>query len=214
MGKKHIMKGGGSEIQILPMLLSILLALGIIYMLFKVGKEIMNNYNKSNKHNNQIHSNDTTSTTSTTLNNNIIDSATLWYPNYPYNNMPVDLIRNPYMPPLRDERYLVPINVPTNIGAVDTTYRQLGILTPLNGQKKDNILPLMGRPLFVNRNKWQYYAISNQHNNVKLPLLVKGRTALTDTGVDEIYTGDTVYTEGYNEPFQVTLYDNDTIRYL
>ena len=132
-------------------------------------------------------------------------------PNFPYNNNN-DVLLNPYAPPLRDERYVVPINVSTT--AVDTSYRQIGILTPLNGSSKDNILPLMGRPLFTRRSLWQYYTISNQHNNVKLPISFKGRSALNDYGVDQIFSGDTVYVEGYNEPFKVTMYETDTIRYL
>jgi hypothetical protein len=141
-------------------------------------------------------------------------------PSYPYNNLPAnDVLLNPYAAPLRDERYFVPgyrNAVPINIStsAVDTTYRQLGILTPLNGSSKDNILPLMGRPLFTRRSLWQYYTISNQHNNVKLPVSVKGKSGLNDNGVDEIYSDDTVYVEGYNEPFKVTKYENDTIKYL
>ena len=152
-------------------------------------------------------------------------------PSWPYNNLPSlaqkDVLLNPYAPPYRDERYFVPeitskltmqrtvpINISTNIGAVDTTYRQMGIITPLNGASKDNILSLMGRPLFTNRDKWQYYTISNQHNNVKLPISFKGKSALNDYGVDKIFDGDTIYVEGYNEPFRVTVYENDTIRYL
>jgi hypothetical protein len=152
-------------------------------------------------------------------------------PSWPYNNLPNDVLLNPYSAPYRDERYLVPeinnmsplamrnavpINVSTNIGATptNTSYRQMGIITPLNGASKDNILPLMGRPLFTNRDKWQYYTISNQHNNVKLPISFKGRSALNDYGVDQIFDGDTIYVEGYNEPFRVTVYENDTIRYL
>ena len=150
-------------------------------------------------------------------------------PSWPYTNLPKDVLLNPYAAPYRDERYfvpevtyvppssmrsVVPINVSTNIGAVDTTYRQMGIITPLNGVSKDNILPLMGRPLFTNRDKWQYYTISNQHNNVKLPISFKGRSALNDYGVDQIFDGDTIYVEGYNEPFRVTVYENDTIKYL
>ena len=135
-----------------------------------------------------------------------------------------NVLLNPYEPPYKDERYLVssvplgsiPINMTTNIGAVssETSYRQMGIMTPLNGTSKDNILPLMGRPLFINRDKWQYYTISNQHNNVKLPISFKGRSALSDYGVDQIFNGDTVYVEGYNEPFKVTIYENNTIKYL
>ena len=146
-------------------------------------------------------------------------------PSWPYNNFPNDALLNPYFPPLSDERYLVPslnyiprgtipINISTNVGAVDTTYRQVGILTPLNSKPQDNILALMGRPVFTNRDKWQYYTISNQHNNVKLPVSVKGRSGSNEYGVDKIYDGDTVYVEGLNQPFRVTIYDNDTIKYL
>lgn len=139
-------------------------------------------------------------------------------PSWPYNNLSNDVLLNPYSAPYKDERYLVPvpINVSTNIGATpdSTAYRQMGIITPLNGTSKDNILPLMGRPLFTNRDKWQYYAISNQHNNVKLPISFKGRSALNDTGVDQIYSGDTIYVEGYNDAFKVTMYETDTIKYL
>lgn len=144
-------------------------------------------------------------------------------PSWPYTNLPKDVLLNPYAAPYKDERYFVPelnytrgipINVSTNIGAVDTSYRQMGIITPLNGASKDNILPLMGRPLFTNRDKWQYYTISNQHNNVKLPISFKGKSALNDYGVDQIFNGDTIYVEGYNDAFKVTVYENDTIKYL
>jgi hypothetical protein len=152
---------------------------------------------------------------------------TNFFPSWPYNNQPQDVLLNPYAPPLRDERYFipevtrippntVPINVSTNIGATpaDTAYRQMGILTPLNGASKDNLLPLMGRPLFTSRQKFQYYTISNQHNNIKLPISVKGRSGLDEYGVDEVFDSDTVYVEGYNDAFRVTKYDNNTIRYL
>ena len=151
------------------------------------------------------------------------------FPNYPYNNLPPmvpgDVLLNPYAPPLRDERYFlpqlnisppgtIPINISTNVGAVDTNYRQVGILNPTNKPNKDNILSLMGRPVFTNRDKWQYYTISNQHNNVKLPVIVKGRSGSNEYGVDRLNNGDTVYIEGINDVYRVTIYDNDTIKYL
>lgn len=141
-------------------------------------------------------------------------------PNYGYTNLPGDTLMNPYVPPLRDERYwsppgMVPINVPTNIGAVDTNYRQVGLLTPIHSKNdKSKILPLMGRPLFTNRDKWQYYSLSDQKNSVKLPVIYKGRNATNEYGVDKIYNGDLIYVQGYNEAFKVTEYENDTIRYL
>ena len=140
-------------------------------------------------------------------------------PSWSYTNLPAnDVLLNPYVPPLSDERYMVPnavpINVPTNIGAVSATYRQMGILTPFQKSSEDKILSLMGRPLFVNRDKWQYYTISNQHNNVKLPIIFKKKNGLNDYGVDQIYNGDIVYVEGYQHSFKATIYENDTIRYL
>jgi hypothetical protein len=141
-------------------------------------------------------------------------------PNYGYTNIPGDTLMNPYVPPLRDERYwsppgVVPINVPTNIGAVDTSYRQIGLLTPIHSKNdKSKILPLMGRPLFTNRDKWQYYSLSDQKNSVKLPIIYKGRNATNEYGVDKIYNGDLIYVQGYNEAFKVTEYENETIRYL
>uniref|UniRef100_A0A6C0JEC5 Uncharacterized protein n=1 Tax=viral metagenome TaxID=1070528 RepID=A0A6C0JEC5_9ZZZZ len=152
------------------------------------------------------------------------------FPNFPYTNLlpprvPGDVLLNPYSPPLRDERYLIPqlnfvppgtipINVSTNVGAVDTSYRQVGILNPSNKPNKDNVLPLMGRPVFTNRDKWQYYTIGNQHNNIKLPIIVKGKSGLNEYGVDRLYNGDTIYIEGLNDVYRATIYDNDTIKYL
>ena len=138
---------------------------------------------------------------------------------WPYTNLGLDTYLNPMAPPLRDERYLisqpvVPINVATNVGYVDTNYRQLGIMTPLNQSSKDSILPLMGRPLFTNRDKWNYYTVSNQHNNVKLPVSKNGRSCTNEYGCDKLYNGDTVYVEGANEPYKVTIYENDVIKYL
>lgn len=144
-------------------------------------------------------------------------------PSWPYTNLPSDPLLNPYAPPLRDERYFipsgtyvppgaVPINVSTNIGAVDTSYRQLGILTATNSKGK--ILPLMGRPVFTNRDKWQYYTMSDQNNSVKLPVSRNGRSCTNEYGCDRLFNGDTIYIEGLNEPYRVTMYDNDTIKYL
>jgi len=142
-------------------------------------------------------------------------------PSYPYNNMPKDILQNPYDAPLKDERYFVsganyippnamPINVSTS--AVDTSYRQLGILTATNSKGK--ILPLMGRPVFTNRDKWQYYTMSDQNNSVKLPIIYKGRSCTNEYGCDQLYNGDRVYVEGYNQAFKITIYENDVIKYI
>jgi hypothetical protein len=154
---------------------------------------------------------------------------------------PPDVLRNPYAAPMKDERYLVgppmfPINVSTNPGAVDTSYRQIGTLSPNSrrgggdcvackkgkcdgncsgGNTQDgDLLILMGRPLFTNRDMWQYYAISNQRNGVKLPIRVGGKNATNEYGVRELNGGEVITVDGYNKRYQVGLYESDTIKYL
>ena len=138
--------------------------------------------------------------------------------NYGVSNAQEDVLLNPYVPPLRDDRSMdirgpvaIPINVSTQ-GTANAAYRQVGILTRINGP--ETILPLMGRPLFRNRDKWQFYTISEKSNFIKLPISVKGRSCTNEYGCDNVYNGDTVYVEGYNDAFKVTAYDNSVMQYL
>ena len=143
-----------------------------------------------------------------------------------YTRGPADVLLNPYTPPLRDDRYtgamgvnsiglsgggggggggvVIPINVPTR--SVNSSYRQVGILTRVNGP--ETILSLMGRPLFPSQDKWQFYTMSDKNQSVKLPVTNKKRSCTTDMGCDNIYNGDTIYVEGYNDAFRATIYDN------
>lgn len=103
------------------------------------------------------------------------------------------------------------VNVPTQ--SVDTTYRQVGILTR-NGGNQETILPLIGRPLFSNRDKWQFYTLSDKNNAIKLPVTVNGRSGTGEYGCNNVSSGDIVFVEGYNDAFKVTAYDNASLRYL
>jgi|TARA_B110000285_G_scaffold83226_1_gene95708 hypothetical protein len=139
-------------------------------------------------------------------------------PSYAFSNVEDDVLLNPYTPPLKDERVVqsqdirggIPINI--NTRAVDTNYRQVGILKRLNGSEM--VLALMGRPLYVGRDKWQYYTMSDNNNSIKLPVSFKSRSCTNEYGCDEISNGDTVYVDGIDATFQATLYDNATMRYL
>lgn len=137
----------------------------------------------------------------------------------------VDTLLNPYLPPLKDNRYFptplnydvrggVPINIRTR--GFDTDYKQVGILTRLNsgGDDRETILPIMGRPLYANRNKWQFYTMSDSNNSVKLPISLGGKHCTGEYGCDDISNGETVYVEGYNQPFRVTMYENAFPRYI
>ena len=116
----------------------------------------------------------------------------------------------------------VRVNVPTR--SVDTTYRQVGILTRNGGggsgnvpsatSSQETILPLIGRPLFTNRDKWQFYTLSDKNNAIKLPVIVNGKSGTNEYGCNNVSTGDIVYVEGYNDSFRVTAYDSASLRYL
>jgi hypothetical protein len=139
-----------------------------------------------------------------------------------------DVFFDIYQPPLRDDRFLtggaldirgtVPIfnraaiNVSTQ-GTDDSEFRQVGILTRANG-KDELILPLMGRPLFTRRDKWNFYTLNDKNNMIKLPVKVKGKSGTSEYGCDNVYNGDIVHVDGYNEAFKVTAYDNNVTRYL
>lgn len=138
-------------------------------------------------------------------------------PNYSFSNIPNDILLNPYAPPYRDDRVFpfnldprgaIPINISTS--AVDTTYRQVGILKRVNGA--ETILPLMGRPLFTNRDKWQFYTLNE--NNIKLPVTFKQRSCTSEYGCDNVYTGDSVYVDGIDAVFKATMYDSAVYKYI
>lgn len=147
-------------------------------------------------------------------------------PNYMMSNND-SIYLNPYMPPLKTNFFydnlfkhklyeqggninLAPINIPTS--HYNFEFKQIGILTRSNGPEM--ILPLFGRPLHSNRNKWQYYTTTNNNNIIKLPVSRKGKSCTGDYGCDELFNGDSVYVEGYKDAFNATIYENNTPRYI
>lgn len=139
---------------------------------------------------------------------------------YGFSNLESDVLMNPYNAPLKDNRVNpignldprgTPINIPTQ--GVNSPYRQVGILTRLNGDG-ENILPLMGKPLITSRDKWNYYTMTDKNNMIKLPITHKGKSGTSEYGCDSLYNGDTIYVEGYNDAFKVTMYENNTMQYI
>ena len=162
----------------------------------------------------------TTTTTTTTL--GPVSASPLFMMSSRANS---DILEDPYAPPLRNDSYFggigpmmappivtMPINVRTQGPPINTNYRQVGLLTRING--KETILPLMGRPLQRNRDKWQFYTMSDKNNSVKLPISFKKKSCTGEYGCDNIYNGDTVYVEGYKDAFQATIYDNAVMEYF
>jgi hypothetical protein len=137
-------------------------------------------------------------------------------------NAPSNILMNPFVPPMKNGNYFpkdssdprgIPINI--NTRGFDSQYKQVGILTR-NIQRQDNevILPVTGRPLHSNRSKWQYYTMNDKSNAIKLPMSYNGRSCTSEYGCNELTSGDTVYVEGYNDAFKVTIYENSSLRYI
>ena len=154
-----------------------------------------------------------------------------------------DVFLDPYAPPLQVAPMsrqmgpmLMPVNVPTQFSGQDSSYKQVGLLTLARGHSSkghnstghnskghsssgqataDNtILPLMGRLLLANKDKWNFYTLNDKNHMLKLPLTFKGKSGTSEYGCDNLYTGDTVYVEGYKQSFIVTMYETQTLRYI
>ncbi len=197
--------------------LYVIIAVGIMLYLFYIRQESVNtNANTKMNTNNAVQHNNMSDSHSYSGISSMF--GIFPRPNYSFSNVQNDVLMNPYTPPLKDERVImsndvrggVPINI--NTRAVDTNYRQIGLLKRMNGQ--ETLLPLMGRPLYVGRDKWQYYTMNDSNNQLKLPVSFKSKSCTSEYGCDEISNGDTVYVDGIDATFQATIYDNATMRYI
>ena len=110
----------------------------------------------------------------------------------------------------------IPINIKTQTCGDDNQFRQVGILTPSTKSKNDEtiILPLMGRPLFPRRDKWNFYTLNDKNNMIKLPVTINGRSGDSEYGCDNVYDGDKILVKGYNYIFVFTQYENEIMRYM
>ena len=59
-----------------------------------------------------------------------------------------------------------------------------------------------------------FLIISGKNNAIKLPVSKGGRSCSSEYGCDEIYNGDNVFVEGYNDAFNATIYENANPRYI
>ena len=44
--------------------------------------------------------------------------------------------------------------------------------------------------------------------------MYEGKSCMQEYGCNSLSNGDVVYVEGYNDSFKVTLYENQTLRYI
>ena len=51
-------------------------------------------------------------------------------------------------------------------------------------------------------------------NHINRPIIKNGKSGTSEYGCDNIYSGDKVFVNGYNNAFIATVYENDTIQYM
>lgn len=112
---------------------------------------------------------------------------------------------------------IVPINVRTQ-GYPDT-YQQIGVLTAPGGSDMSaspnrTVLPLFGRKLLTNRDRWNYYTRTDGMNPVQVPVQYKRRNCDDDNGCDEIITGDSVGVPILGQSYTANVFRYSTPRYL
>ena len=113
-------------------------------------------------------------------------------------------------------RYIMPINISTSFE--QSRFQQIGMLRRKGERdslrERETILALYGRPLHRSRSKWQYYTMTDKNQGIKLPMSFKGKKCDSTYGCDEIFTGDSVHVDGYNDEFLVTIYDTQVLEYI
>jgi len=120
---------------------------------------------------------------------------------------PISAGRGPY----------VPINIQTR-GAPDT-FQQVGLLTTAGGTETSatpnrTILPLFGRKLITNRDRWNYYTRTDGINPVQVPIQYKRRNCDDDNGCDEIMEGDSIGVPIMGQSYIANIYRYSIPRYI
>jgi hypothetical protein len=186
------------------LLLLLILLFGLCYIFNNISLNINLNRNHTATNNNNLNK-DTEIHKERT--NNKYDNLNQHF-NISHNNQKTNF-EDPYNPPLKQNQF-IPINIKTQ--SYNKPYTQNGILTRLSNNEQ--ILPLFGRPLISNRDKWNFYTMTDKTNMIKLPIIYKNKRSTSEYGCDNLYTGDIVKVEGYNDTFKVTIYDNEGLTYL
>ena len=133
-----------------------------------------------------------------------------------------DITSDPYVPPLKPAQHGI-VSVRTRGGGLHP-YKQIGYLKYSMGnhqgkhhgrhrgrhQGGNSMMSLFGRPSDTSRSKWNYYTI---HNGIKLQVNNKSRSCTSEQGCDELFSGDTVYVDGMDHTYHVTVYETSSFRY-
>jgi hypothetical protein len=117
---------------------------------------------------------------------------------------------------------MIPINIPTR--GIDE-FRQIGVISSVSdgagsddagsdAHGKKRILPLYGRRTYNGSSKWNYYTSTDGYHVVQLSVTHKNKDCMQEYGCDELYSGDDIYIQEYDEVFRVNMYQRSPIRYI
>ena len=120
-------------------------------------------------------------------------------------------------PPISAGVGAIPINVQTQ--GLPDTFQQIGVLTAPGGTETSGsptrtILPLFGRRVLYNRDKWNYYTRTDGMNPVQVPVQFKRRNCDDDNGCEEVLDGDSVGCPVLGQSYTANIYRYSTPRYL
>lgn len=112
---------------------------------------------------------------------------------------------------------VVPVNIQTR--GYSDTFQQIGLLTTPGGTDNSasptrTVLPLFGRKLTTNRDRWNYYTRTDGMNPVQVPVQYKRRNCDEDIGCDEVMDGDSVGVPVLGQSYIASMYRYSTPRYI
>ena len=115
--------------------------------------------------------------------------------------------------PFRPFREEVPINIPTRGYA--SGYQQIGYVLSSKGKEADKLrMPLFGQQVYPGSQNWNYFTGTDEFPTVKLGISHKRRDCMDEYGCDEIYDGDRVHVDSFEQDFIAHIYRFDAPRYV
>jgi hypothetical protein len=100
-------------------------------------------------------------------------------------------------------------SVPTRPTA-SMEFQQVGILYNSDNQK---VLPLYGKQLYRNSNKWNYYTSTDGYHSMRLGFNNKNKDCMDEYGCEELYDKDTISLPEIGQNLNVKLYNKSGYQY-
>ena len=133
-------------------------------------------------------------------------------------------VHNPLYPPLKTNTIFstnhiphshahgISINIRTR--GEPTGYQQIGALVENTTSDNKKILSLFAQETWPGSNKWNYYAISDGYQGVKVPIHLDKNNCMDEYGCRNIRGDDDIPIVGYSNTFKANVYQNDAPKYI